>query len=246
MTALRTLRTIALLAAALPLSGCANWVAATFAPDGAALEVSSIGAAPARMEALLPHASYEVRLWEESFCASDVPLDALLAGGVRDGQFLHVQLLWFPKAGRTPVHADALNVVLRYIVVSDGKVGLYGGGGFAWPRGAPGTQPMTLVVRSSTLALLAKSEGFVDPLTPASIEGTLVARPDEETTRRYRRGMSQIVTDATGESRWVDAEGTPLSADQVLALLRSGEGVSEAISASAATIEEATGSRRGS
>lgn len=240
------LRPVALLLAALPPTGCANWVAATFAPDGAQLEVASIGAAPARMEALLPHAAYEVRLWEESFCASDVPLEQLVAGGVRDGQFLHLQLLWIPKAGRTPVHADALNVVIRYVIVSEGKVGLYGGGGFAWPRGAPGTQPMTLVVRSSTLALLAKSDGFVDPLTPASIEGTLVARPDEETTRRYRRGMSQIVTDAIGESRWVDAEGAPLSDDQVLALLRADEGRSEAISASASRIEEATGSRRGS
>jgi hypothetical protein len=246
MPAPHTLRVIPVLLAALPLSGCANWVAATFAPQGAAIDVASIGADPARMQAVLPYASYEVRLWEESFCASDVPLEALLAGGVRDGQFLHVQLLWFPKAGRTPVHADALNVVLRYIVVSDGKVGLYGGGGFAWPRGTPGTQPMTLVVRSSTLALLARSEGFVDPLTPASIEGTLVAPPDEETTRRYRRGMSQIVTDAVGRSRWVDAEGAPLSTDQVLALLRAGEGVSDAISVSAATIDGATGSRRGS
>lgn len=236
----RSLRLLSLFAATSCLAGCAGFVASAFAPEGAAVNLSSLGPAPTSLDALLPHGSYEVRLWEESFYCSDLPLDELLAGGVRDGQFLHVQLLWWPKAGQTPVRPDSTNVVLRYVVVSDGKVGLYGGGGFAWPRGRAGTHPMTLVIRGSNLVLLAFSEGFVDPLTPARLEGTVQVRPDDETTRRYRRGVSQLVTDALSESRWVDATGRPLDADQVLALLRP---VSDTSAARAAGIDGSVASR---
>lgn len=234
---------LALFSACAALGGCTGWIASSFAPEGASLALSSLGPEPARMEALLPHSSYEVRLWEESFYCSDLPLEEVLAGNVREGQFLHAQLLWQPKAGRTPVHSDATNVVIRYVIVSDGKVGLYGGGGFAWPRGRPGTQPMTLVIRSSNLALLAHSEGFVDPLTPVRIEGTVSARPDEATTRRFRRGVSQIVTDALDESLWVDGSGTPIAPDQVLALMFPAEGSSSRIAASAVSTESSTASR---
>lgn len=234
-----TLRLLTLALSPIAFGGCAGWVDHLFAPDGAQLHIEALGPAPATLEGTLPYGSYANLPAEQSFFLSDVPLEAILEGGVQEGQFLHCQLIWLPKPGMTPVDPTSTNVVLRYVVVSEGQVGVYGGGGFAWPRGKPGSAPMSLVVRGSSLALVACTEGFVDPLTPARLTGTIFVDLNETTTRQYRRGVSQIVTDAMGESRWVDGTGLPMSVDQVLALVRISD-------ASASSTDAATGSRSGS
>ncbi|MDZ4830782.1 MAG: hypothetical protein SGJ09_11370 [Phycisphaerae bacterium] len=200
-------------------TGCAGWVEYVTAPDGGALHIEGLGERPAAIDSLLPFGTYATTESDQSMIVSDVPLEALLKGGVREGQFLHAQLLWEPKPGATPVDPSATNVTLRYVVVSNGKLGLYGGAGFAWPRGTPGEDPLTLVVQGSSLSLLASTEGFIDPLTPAQLTGTISTPPNEEETRRYRRGLSQLVTDAFGASRWVDRRNQDLSPDEVIALL---------------------------
>ncbi len=227
------------------LSGCGNYFTYVFAPDGASVQIQGLGPKPAALTAELPHGSYMVTPSEYSLYASDLPLETILAGGVQNGQFLHAQLLWIPKPGMTPIDETATNVVLRYVIVSDGKVGVYGGAGFAWPRGDLGVSDMSLVVEGSSLALLAANEGFVDPLTPANLTGTFVAPFNEEKTQRFRRGISQIVTDAFEVSRWVDGSKRPISPDQVLALFAPAPG-SPSMPASAPSTAGSTGSRSGS
>ena len=37
-----------------------------------------------------------------SIMLSDVPIEQVVSGEVRNGQMLHIELLWLPKAGETP------------------------------------------------------------------------------------------------------------------------------------------------
>jgi hypothetical protein len=235
-----------LAAATSGLGGCTGFFEATFAPDGAAVSIEGLGEDPRRLDGVLPFGSYAVLPSESSLVAGDVPLEELLAGEVRNGQFLHAQLLWIPKPGMTPVDPTATNVVLRYVIVVDGAVGVYGGGGFAWPRGTPGEGPVTLALRGSSLSLLAATEGFVDPLTPAEMTGTIALGYDPESTRRYRRGMSQLVTNGFGAARWVDGGDRPIDLAQVLAIVAPSETDSAAIASSASSTSGATTGRPGS
>lgn len=204
-----------------PVAGCGSWWTSTFGGEGAEVRVEGQGASPVALDGVLPYGAYAAAEADHTLYVSDLPLDELLGGGVRNGQFLHAQLLWLPLPGRTPVDESAMNLTLRYVVVSEGEVGVYGGGGFAWPFGTPGEGDLTLSIEGSSLSLLAKSAGFTDLLSPARLTGTVTAKFDADETRRFRRGVSQVVTDALGASRWVDAHDRPLSpaeVDQVIAL----------------------------
>lgn len=200
------------------LGGCSSWWTSTFGGDGAEVRVEGRGASPVALDGVLPYGAYVSGDADQSMYLSDVPLEDLLKGGVRNGQFLHAQVLWIPLPGRTPVDDTAMNVTLRYIVVSDGQIGVYGGGCFAWLDGTPGEDDLSLSIDGGSLSLIAKSQGFTDLLTPAQLSGTISAHLDAEATRRFRRGISQVVTDGLGASHWVDRRNEPLTADQVVAM----------------------------
>jgi hypothetical protein len=244
----RALRLGAIVVGVASLSGCAGWWQSTFASEGGEVRLEGLGTTPLTLDGVLPFGAYAAAVADHTFYVSDVPLETLLKGGVRNGQFLHVQLMWLPYPGRTPVDETATNLIIRYVVVSEGQVGVYGGGGFAWPRGEAGKEDVSLVIEGSSLALLAKSDGFTDLLTPARLTGTIYAKLDDDATRRFRRGVSQLVTDGLGATRWVDGQRQPLSADQVVALvsLVMPDAGAAASAASAATTAGATDSRAGS
>jgi hypothetical protein len=132
-----------------------------------------------------------------------VPIDKLQAGDFTDAQIIHVQLMWIPKAGSTPVSKNSTNLVIRYIVLIDGEVGIYGGGGFAWPRGTPGKTGLGLDVTGSNLALLHSTNGFKDLLSPAALRGWVGGPLNSELMNRFRNTTSQIVTDRLGKPMWI-------------------------------------------
>lgn len=134
---------------------------------------------------------------------SDVPLEDLLDGRIDTGQVIHIEVLWVPKAGKTPLDGTATNVSIRHIVFSNGELGVYEGGGFAMPSGKFGAKEVSLELRSSTMTLGSRTAGFVDQLSPAQVTGKLTARRDDKITRQIQFAISQIVTDAMGESQTV-------------------------------------------
>jgi len=145
---------------------------------------------------------------EASFFLSDVPVEDLLEGTVRQGQIMHVDLLWRPKAGSTPMDASATNAAVHHVIIADGEVGVYGGAGFAMPSGTPGNGRMHVSLRDATVRLLESTEGFNDPLSPAKITGDFTAEHDPALARKIHRAISQLVTNALGRSRLVQAEET--------------------------------------
>lgn len=194
----------AALGAALLLGGC-------FTPKSPGnLMVRSVTDQPVELECAFSQAFFRPADAGTSFYLSDVPLDDLLQGRPRVGQIMHVELMWLPKAGRTPVDATATNVSIRHVVFADGEVGVYGGAGFAWVKGKPEGKKLTLDIEEASMSLLASTPGFQDLLTPSILTGRLTASRDEIMALRYRQAASQIVTDVFGESRYVLGDRTEL------------------------------------
>lgn len=185
--------------AAIVVSACAPT-----SPSGL-VTVTSRTANPVQLTASFSYGAYTVDPAKVSIILSTVPLETLASGDFEEAQVAHVQMLWTPRAGRTPVSTDATNLSIRYVVLVDGEVGLYGGGGFGWPKGTPGKTGFGLNIAGSNLALLDSTDGFRDLLTPARLLGSIGAPLDETVAIRMRDTVSQIVTDRLGRSQWVDA-----------------------------------------
>jgi hypothetical protein len=138
-----------------------------------------------------------------SFMLSNVPLDQLQTGKLDNAQILHVQLLWMPKAGSTPMEPSATNASIRYVVISGGQVGLYSGAGFAMPSDSLDSDKVTLTLRDASVQLQQSTPGFHDLLSPAQMTGTFTAKNDDKITQQMNRAASQIVTNALGKTTLV-------------------------------------------
>lgn len=181
-------------------------------PSGGAVEVRALGSAPLELSQEFAEGVFTSLPSEESYWFSDISLegsvDRFVAEFAGEGAerpsaaFLHAQLVWTPEPGKTPLDADATNLVLRLVIVSKGEVGIYGGAAFATPSGGDG-EPRSLAIEGGTLTLLEKTEGFHDLLSPARLTGTLTARLDEGAASRWRRALSQFATNALGRPTWV-------------------------------------------
>jgi hypothetical protein len=181
------------------LGGCAS------SPAHAQLSTRSLGAAPVVLDSSYTTAVYgEPAGGVASILLTDVPLESLLGGTVRDGQIVHIELLWLPLAGRTPMDSTATNASIHFVVISGGEVGVYGGAGFVMPHDAPGHAVLDLDLYDATLGLLEGTEGFVDPLTPAQMTGSVAAVHDPAATRRLYVAASQFVTNVCGSVRFVE------------------------------------------
>jgi hypothetical protein len=135
---------------------------------------------------------------------SDIPYEELATGTAKNGRFLHIEVLWRPKAGRTPVEPSSTNLSIRFVVVSNGEVGVYIGGGFAWiDGGKPADDAIGLEITGASVSLVDKTPGFVDLLSPATLVGELGALKNAENARATRRAASQFVTNRLGHVRWV-------------------------------------------
>ena len=189
------------------LLGLTTLPACTIGGPGGVLRVESLGADPVYLATAYRTAYFaEHEATETSFFAADVALDDLLRGEVTDGNVVHLDLLWYPKAGSTPMDSSATNLSIRFVVFAGGEVGLYGGAGFGVPEGSPASDRMSLLIRDASLTLLDSTDGFVDLLSPARLTGQVTAQRSERVTRQMRFAVSQLVTDALGYSRFVLAE----------------------------------------
>jgi hypothetical protein len=144
---------------------------------------------------------------ETSYILASVPLEQMTRGEVTDGLIIHLDLLWQPAAGKTPMDMSATNVSIRYIVFAAGEVGVYGGAGFALPASPPGGRPSTLTLWDASMELLDSTDGFVDLLSPARLTGRFTAHHDAERARQIRREATNLVSQALGRHLIVKAPG---------------------------------------
>ena len=92
---------------------------------------------------------------------------------------------------------------MRFIVISEGEFGIYEGGGFGYPLGVPADGSMVLNLEGVTLQLASSTDGFVDLLSPAQLDGTFNGGCDREKAILVRDATSQLVTNAFDRTMYV-------------------------------------------
>ena len=142
---------------------------------------------------------------DTSLWMTDIEADQLQSGNVPEGQILHVELLFEPRAGWTPIDSTATNLAIRYILIADGEVGIYEGGGFGYPIGTGRSSSMTLRIAQATLQLSRSTVGFVDLLSPAELNGTFSGPCSTAEVERIRNVVNQYMTNTFGQVIYVDA-----------------------------------------
>jgi hypothetical protein len=180
------------------------------------VEMTSLGGTTRTLRPSLGVGTYAQESAQTSLILSDVDFATVEPGTPVYGYVLHVNLIWVPKAGRTAVDPTATNTSIRLVVLAGNELGVYGGGGFAWPDGELGDPEFSLELVGSNMSLIACTPGFQDLMSPASLTGTLTATLDDAATRRTRRSASQYVTNATRSVRWVKAPEGDASLDALL------------------------------
>ncbi len=174
------------------------------------LEFTSMGDTPRTLPTNVGISTYALELANTSFIQSDLTQVQLQDSTELYGYVLHAELLWVPKAGKTAVDPAATNTSIRLVVFSGHEVGLYGGGGFAWPIGTPGDAEYGINIVGSNATLLAATPGFVDLLSPAQLTGEMVSKLDDAQTRQMRRATSQCVSNALKRVQWVGPRAAEL------------------------------------
>jgi len=183
------------------------------------LRIQSLGTDPVTLSGRFNHALYaNGDAVEWSILLSDIEPTALADGTVTSGRIVHIELLWIPRAGSTPIEITSTNASVRYIIITDGEVGVYGGAGFAVPSGHPGDERLTVSIRHASLRLLHRTDGFADLLTPAHLSGTVTAQLDSRGAKVLHHAASQFVTDAFGRSIIVDFGQTGRETDHRVAV----------------------------
>lgn len=175
-------------------------------PLGGTVSTTGMGDNPVRLDSEFSEGFFAVEAAQTTVAFSSIPYEALTGGSPPDGQFLHVEVLWRPKAGSTAIVPAATNLSIRLVIVSGGEIGIYGGGGFAWIKG--GTEEdssVELEITGSSLSLIDHSPGFKDLLSPAAMLGDLGASRSPGKARAYCRAASQMVTNKLGRVRYVMA-----------------------------------------
>lgn len=154
---------------------------------------------------------------DTSLWLSDLTSTQLESGDFQDGQILHVEMLFPPRAGETPIDSSATNLSIRYIVISGGTVGLYEGGGFGYPIGGHEDDSMSLRVDPSGLTLAESTDGFIDLLSPAVLNAVFTGNCDDVAGQRLADAVDQFITNSFGRTMYVRSDrlnetGLPLPA----------------------------------
>jgi hypothetical protein len=127
---------------------------------------------------------------------TDLPMTALDPGTPLDGisgRIVHVHVFIVPRAGHTPIESSACSITLRHIVLAEGEVGIYSGGGFFLPSGRVGRRELSGRVKDATLRLTARTDGFADRLGAAVLSATIKAERNESLAKRIGARVDDVL-----------------------------------------------------
>jgi hypothetical protein len=119
--------------------------------------------------------------------------------GTLTGNLIHIHQFLTPNAGKTPIASTASNVTIRYIVLSRGAIGVYGGGGFLQPKGSPGDQTFGGSMKRATMKLLDANGQFHDPLGASTLSASFRAPLDPSLARLMAARVQDFVDLARAE-----------------------------------------------
>ncbi|MEQ9207639.1 MAG: hypothetical protein RLN78_09755 [Phycisphaerales bacterium] len=96
------------------------------------------------------------------------------------GTIAQVHLFLNPKPGRTPIEPTAASSAIRWIVITQGEIGVYDGAGFMLPGGKVTKGSISGSIRNAPLRLTRKTPGFSDPLITPEIDIKFGTKHDQQ------------------------------------------------------------------
>tara|TARA_R110000868_G_scaffold226872_1_gene479642 strand:+ start:149240 stop:149860 length:621 start_codon:yes stop_codon:yes gene_type:complete len=96
------------------------------------------------------------------------------------GTIAQVHLFLNPKPGRTPIEPTAASTAIRWIVITQGEIGVYDGAGFMLPGGKVTKGSISGSIRNAPLRLTRKTPGFSDPLITPEIDIKFGTKHDKQ------------------------------------------------------------------
>ncbi len=170
-----------------------------------ALRMTSRGEERARFACDLPVRVYEqTSTLSADFFLTDLPREVWAGGGDASGvsgTIVHVHMFIVPRPGKTPISTGACTAAVRVLVLSEGELGVYGGGGFFAQTGDLGRPTFGGSIREATLRLIRATPGFEDRLGPSFLSGSIGAKRDAADVAALRRTFN-----------FLSSFGTPLDA----------------------------------
>lgn len=127
-----------------------------------------------------------------------------------------VRLFWQPRAGRTPINAEATNATIHYMVFGEdgeeaaadaGEVAVYTGAGFVYPRDTPGQKRVEVEIWHANLQPSNRSSEEVKTLDSSLLEGKVIARHDAAAVSRLLHRLNSRVSHRLGYPRMVRVDG---------------------------------------
>lgn len=110
------------------------------------------------------------------------------------GSLVHVHMFIAPKAGATPIAFTANSVTVRHLIIAEGQLGQYSGGGFLLPSGTAGDTVFGGTLKDASMRLTARTPGFVDRLGACAFESGLKVPKDVSRAKRMALLMERAGT----------------------------------------------------
>jgi hypothetical protein len=101
-----------------------------------------------------------------------------------------------PRPGSTPIADTACTSTVRYIVLADGRVGVYGGGGFLFPKGKTDGSTFSGSMDDATVRLVASGPGFIDRIGAGVLDVGFKSRRDDELAGLLARTADRLALSA--------------------------------------------------
>jgi hypothetical protein len=117
--------------------------------------------------------------------------DADLTGA--SGTLVHLHMFLPPAAGRAPMGVSASNLTIRYIIISNGEVGVYAGGGFLYLKGLLKSTTAGGNFTNASMCLVRASDNFRDLLGASLLTGSFRASKQDGTAVVLAAKVRQIM-----------------------------------------------------
>ncbi len=109
------------------------------------------------------------------------------------GRIVQIKMFLTPAAGSTPIGKAACTSTVRHIILANGSIGVYSGGGFLWPSGTIGEPRFAGTVDGATMRLTGSTSTFSDRLGAATLDARFNARRDESLARRIGARVDDVL-----------------------------------------------------
>lgn len=131
-----------------------------------------------------------------SIFMTDLPPEALDAGtdlSRVSGRITQIRMFLTPSPGNTPIGRSACTATLRHIILANGTIGVYSGGGFLWPSGSIDSPRFGGRVEDATMRLTGRIGAFSDRLGASTLNATVSANRDAALAQRISARIDDIL-----------------------------------------------------